>query len=193
MPPLVLASTSLHRRAILDRLGYPYMVETPAFEEVAPPGLDPLPVAALFAREKARSVASRHPGSLIIGADQTLDLDGAMLRKPHDLAESCQQLLALAGRSHRLHSAIALLGPGPDELREVVVSVTLTMRPLTVAQARRYVSLDQPAGSVGGYLYERWGYLLFDEVAGADDTAIVGLPLFALARLLRAAGMDPLG
>lgn len=192
VPPLLLASTSRFRRALLDRMGLPYEAVAPDFDEITVPGLSPLATASLFAREKALAVARLRPDALVLGGDQTVDLEGRMLRKPHDLDEAAGQLLQLAGRWHHLHSAVAVVGPTPDVVREAVVTVSLRMRALTPEQARRYVAADQPHGSAGGYLYELRGFLLFDEVRGSDDSAIVGLPLGALGRLLRDAGVDPL-
>lgn len=188
---LVLASTSRYRRALLDRMGVPYECEAPDFDEVAPQGVDPPSCAALFARGKALAVAARRPGDLVIGADQTLECDGASLRKPRDLDEATAQLLSLSGRWHRLHSAVALAGPA-GQVREGLATVELRMRPLSPAQAARYVALDRPEGCVGGYTFEQRGFALFDEVRGADDSTIVGMPLWLLARLLRDAGVDTL-
>ena len=189
---LVLASTSRFRRQLLDRLGLPYEAVAPDFDEIEPPGMSPIDCTVLFARGKAAEVARRRPGALVVGADQALECDGRLLRKPCDLAESADQLLSLAGRWHRLHTAIALAGPGPDTLVEALTTTELKVRPLTLEQARRYAALDSPIGSVGGYVYEQHGVWLFDEVRGSDDSAIVGLPLWLLARLLRQAGLDPL-
>lgn len=188
---LILASTSKYRRALLDRMGLPYESVAPDFDEVEPPGVAPEACARLFARGKAGAVAALRPGALVIGADQALDLDGQMLRKPRDLGEAAGQLLQLSGRWHRLHSAVAVVGPGG--VSEGVATIELKMRALTAEQARRYVELDQPHGCVGGYTYEQRGFALFDEVKGSDDGAIVGLPLWLLARLLRQQGVDSLG
>lgn len=171
-------------------MGFPYEAVAPDFDEIEPPGVEPIECARRFARGKAEAVARARPGALVIGADQALDLDGQMLRKPRDLGEAAEQLHQLAGRWHRLHSAVALAGP--PGVRVEVATIELKTRSLSREQARRYAALDQPHGSVGGYTYERHGFLLFDEVRGSDDSAIVGLPLWLLARMLRDAGLDAL-
>ncbi|MCU0659936.1 MAG: Maf family protein [Polyangiaceae bacterium] len=191
-PPLILASTSRFRRALLDRMGVPYTCEASGFEEVEPPGMAPEPCARHFAEEKALVVARRHPEAVVIGGDQTLDLDGKMLRKPETLEEAAAQLLQLAGRWHRLHAAVAVAGPG-GRLRSEVATVDLKMRSLSAEEARAYAEQDRPLGSVGGYIYEGRGFLLFEEVRGSDDSAIVGLPLWLLGRMLREAGVAGLG
>ncbi len=190
--PLVLASTSRFRRQLMDRLGLAYEAIAPDYDEIEPPGMAPLDCAILFARGKAEEVARRHPRSLVIGADQALEFDGRLLRKPHTLAEAADQLMMLSGHWHRLHTAVTLVGPEPGTVTEALTTTELKIRPLTRAQAEHYASLDQPIGSVGGYTYEQRGVWLFDEVRGSDDSAIVGLPLWLVARLLREAGLDPL-
>ncbi|AUX39368.1 septum formation inhibitor Maf [Sorangium cellulosum] len=199
MSRVVLASTSPFRRALLDRLGLAYDAVPPVFEEIAPPGLSPLACALLFAEGKALSLAHVHPGAVIVGADQALDVDGELLRKPATLDEAAEQLERLAGRVHALHTAVAVHAPPgltgvscAQRMVSEVVTVELRVRPLSRAQIRRYVELDRPIGSAGGYLFERHGAWLFDEVRHADETAIVGLPLVPLCRLLRGFGIDPL-
>ncbi|WP_437279509.1 Maf family protein [Sorangium sp. So ce375] len=203
MFPVVLASTSPFRRALLDRLGLAYEAVAPAFDEIAPEGVSPLACARLFAEGKAQSLARARQGALIIGADQALELDGELLRKPASLDEAAEQLGRLAGRVHALHTAVAVHAPpgvtlaplvagGPRTLAEIV-TVELRVRPLDRAQIRRYVELDRPIGSAGGYLFEKHGPWLFDDVRHADEAAIVGLPLVPLCRLLRRFGVDLLG
>ncbi|XXY45501.1 Maf family protein [Sorangium sp. So ce269] len=199
MSRIVLASTSPFRRALLDRLGLAYEAVAPVFDEVAPEGMPPAACARLFAEGKALSLATARQGALIIGADQALDLDGELLRKPATLDEAADQLARLAGRAHALHTAVAVHAPpglplAPDAPRTLaeIVTVELRVRPLGRAQIRRYVELDRPIGSAGGYLFEKHGPWLFDDVRHADETAIVGLPLVPLCRLLRRFGVDPL-
>ncbi|WP_437623555.1 Maf family protein [Sorangium sp. So ce1151] len=199
MSRIVLASTSPFRRALLDRLGLAYEAVAPVFDEVAPEGMPPAACARLFAEGKALSLAPARHGALIIGADQALDLDGELLRKPATLDEAADQLARLAGRAHALHTAVAVHAPpglplAPDAPRTLteIVTVELRVRPLAREQIRRYVELDRPIGSAGGYLFEKHGPWLFDDVRHADETAIVGLPLVPLCGLLRRFGVDPL-
>lgn len=200
MPRIVLASTSPFRRALFDRLGLAYEAVAPVFDEIAPEGLSPIACARRFAEGKAASLEGARPDALIVGADQALDVDGVLLRKPATLDEAADQLSRLAGRVHALHTAVAVHAPpglqgvpagAPRTLSEVV-TVELRIRPLDRAQIRRYVELDRPIGSAGGYLFEKRGPWLFDEVRPTDETAIVGLPLVPLCRLLRRFGIDPL-
>lgn len=193
MRPLVLASTSRFRRALLERLGVPFTAAAPPFEETAPPGAsDPRELARAFARGKAASLAAAHPQALIVGSDQVCEHRGQQLHKARDLEEAAAQLLRLQGDVHRLHTAVAVLDAGSGRRVEELVTVELRMRALSPAQAARYVALDRPLGCAGGYTFEGRGVALFEEVRGGDDSAIVGLPLLALVRLLREQGWDPL-
>ncbi len=163
----------------------------PRFVEEGLEHLAPRDRALAFAAGKAASVEVAAP-ALVIGADQTLELDGRVLRKPDDDAATRAQLAELAGREHALHSAIAVRDAATGRVVTDVTTTRLTMRPLTPAQIDAYLARDRPSGAVGGYLYERAGVALFDAVVGSDDSAIVGLPLVPLLRLLRALGVDPL-
>jgi septum formation protein len=189
---IVLASTAKHRAALLTRLGLPFETARPDFdEEAADTRGTPAEVARRFAEGKARSL--RRPGALVIGADQTAEIDGESLPKPLTLDAVAAQLRRLAGRTHVLHSAVAVYDVDADLVEVDVADVELAMRPLSEAQIAAYLTVDHPVGSVGGYLYEGVGVCLFDAVRGADDSTIVGLPLVATARLLRRFGVDPLG
>lgn len=194
-PPLILASTSRYRRALLERLGLPFVARAPACDEVRHPGEPPLGLARRLAREKAESLADAAPGTLVIGSDQVVDLDGEVLGKPHTVAGAVAQLQRLQGRSHRLITAIAVHQVGGRTLEAVDVH-TMLMRPLDDDALRAYVAHDEPLDCAGSYRLERRGIALFDRVDAdpetADDTAIVGLPIMKLLRLLRALGVDPL-
>jgi septum formation protein len=191
-PALVLASTSPYRRDLLARLGLPFTVAAPACDEDAVKA-EGLPVEALtarLARLKAASVAAPGPRSLIIGSDQAAEIDGEILGKPGTPEAAEAQLARLAGREHRLVTAVALRDPASGEVSEALDVHRLTLRPLTAAEIRRYVARDRPLDCAGAYRIEGLGITLFASIAGADFTAIVGLPLLALTRLLRRHGVS---
>ncbi len=187
--PIVLASKSAVRHAMLRDAGLaveivPADIDERAIEQDA--GLrDPGEVAALLAREKARAIADRLPDRLVLGADQTLALGERRFSKPTDRAAARAQLEALSGRTHELHSAIALLRGGAVlfEHREVA---RLTMRALSDRFLDAYLDAMGAAvtTSVGGYQLEKAGIQLFERIDG-DHFVILGLPLLALLRFLR--------
>ncbi len=183
--PLILASTSAFRRALMSAAGLPFEAEAPGVPEDAPTGLAPKALARRLARLKADAVAARHPGALVVGSDQTLDLGGELLRKPATRAQARRQLSSLAGRRHALHTAVALAGGA--RTRVAVESVQLTMRPLTRRELEAYLDTREWEGCAGGYRIEGRGIALFESVRG-DYHAVVGLPMLRLFRLLRAAG-----
>jgi septum formation protein len=186
--PLVLASTSPGRRALLDRLRLPYEAVAPDVDEHALVGVDAEETATLRAIAKARSVASTRPDAVVIGADQVVDLDGELLGKPGSPEGARAQLARLAGRVHRLVTAVAIVAR--DLARpEVAVDVhRMSMRALDDAEIRRYVAADDPEGCAGSYKVESLGITLFDRIEGGDWTGIVGLPLLTLCSMLRRLG-----
>ena len=190
--PLVLASKSEIRRAILQDAGIPIEVQATdiderAIEQCSTPR-DAGESAALLAREKARTVATRCPGRLVLGADQTLALGKQRFSKPSDRAGARNQLEALRGRTHELHSAIALAQASSIlwEHREVA---RLTMRAFSDQFLEAYVEAAGAGltASVGGYQLERLGIHLFERIEG-DHFVILGLPLMALLQYFRQAG-----
>ncbi len=192
MRALVLASTSKYRRALLDAAGVAHAAAAPPFVEAHERAsvLAPDALAEEFARGKAESLASAHPEALIIGGDQVPAIDGRVLGKPGTREAAVAQLLALQGRSHRLHTAVAVHDPRAHCTVSRVVTHEMTMRTLTRAQAEAYVAHDAPLDCAGSYRVEARGALLFEAMRGDDHTAIVGLPLTALAALLRELGHD---
>jgi septum formation protein len=187
--PLILASQSRARQALLASAGI-------AFEAV-PAGIDertiqresaltePDEIAKLLAREKARFVSSRRPGQWVVGADQTLALGGRMFSKPAGRAQAAEQLSALAGRSHELHSAVAVARDG-KLLFEASSVARMTMRPLGVTEINTYLEQAGEAvtSSVGAYQLEGLGVHLFERIEG-DHFTILGLPLLPLLAFLR--------
>jgi septum formation protein len=190
--PLVLASKSEIRRAILRDAGVPIEVQAADIDERAieqcGAGRHAAEIAALLAREKARTVAARFPRRLVLGADQTLALGNRRFSKPSDRAGARNQLEALRGRTHELHSAIAL-AQGSSILWEHRELAQLTMRAFSDQFLEAYLDAAGPAltASVGGYQLERLGIHLFERIEG-DHFVILGLPLMALLQYLRQAG-----
>ena len=186
--PLILASTSRYRRALLDRLGLAYTAIPPACDEEAlkDPSLTPQVLAESLAEAKAASLVAAHPGALIIGSDQVCAVDNEVLHKPRTAARAVAHLERLQGRQHRLITALVV---ARDDRRWRHTDITtLTMRPLERPALERYVAADQPLDCAGAYKLECRGIALFSSIASADHDAIVGLPLLALCRILVEAG-----
>jgi septum formation protein len=191
-PPLVLGSTSRYRRALLDRLGLPFEVAAPGVDEAALPGERPAVTALRLAEAKARAVASRYADALVIGSDQVADCDGRPVGKPGDRARAFEQLRALSGRTVVFHTGLALVDAASGRCHRELVDVASTFRTLGDAEIARYLDREQPYDCAGSVKSEALGIVLFDRIASDDPTALIGLPLIALARLLRLEGVEPL-
>jgi septum formation protein len=191
--PLILASQSGSRQALLKGAGIPFVAIPADIDErgiQAGSGLkDPGAIAALLAKSKALHVASRETGRAVVGADQTLALKERMLSKPAGRAQAADQLRALAGATHELHSAIAIARD--DEILFEHVSVArMTMRKLSDAAIEAYLDAAGQAvtTSVGAYQLEGIGVHLFERIEG-DHFTILGLPLLPLLGALRKLGL----
>lgn len=193
---VILASKSAARRAVLDgaAVAYEAMVagvdEDAVKVEMLANGAGPRAVAEALAERKALVVSATRSG-LVIGADQTLDLDGTLYDKAPDLHSARTRLKLLRGRTHKLHSAVVVARDGAPIWREVVTAA-LTMRDFSDAFLEHYLSTEGDAalGSVGCYRLEGPGAQLFSRIEG-DYFAILGLPLMGLLDLLRQHGEIP--
>lgn len=197
MPRLALASKSATRVDMLRRAGFDFDVEGAGIDERAveeplrAAGAGPGEIAAHLAAAKAVAVSRRRPGDLVIGADQTLGLGTELCHKVDTRAEARRQIERLAGRTHELHSAVALARAGTVVWSDVAVA-RMTMRALTPAEIDRYLDRagDAVLGSVGCYQIEGLGIGLFEAVDG-DTFTILGLPLLPLLAELRRQGFAP--
>ena len=186
---LILASTSQFRQKLLRDAGVTFEAMASVGDEKSIGGLAPRILARHRAEFKATDVANRaQPGSVIIGADQVLSLDGVAYDKAETAEEAVQRLLIFQGRTHYLHSAFCLMlvhKSGSFELiHEEVVDVPMKMRRLSKDEIYAYVATEEWRGCVGCYRAEGQGIGLF-EAMGGDHTAIIGLPLMPLFAALR--------
>ena len=191
--PLILASQSRARQTLLSNAGIDFEAIAADIDERAAQqasGLSaPGDIAALLARQKARSVSVRLSGRFVIGADQTLALGEQLFSKPAGRAQAAEQLRALAGRSHELHSAVAVARDG-QILFEGASVARMTMRRLAEAEIEAYLDEAGEAvnSSVGAYQLEGLGVHLFERIEG-DHFTILGLPLLPLLAFLRSEGL----
>jgi septum formation protein len=190
--PLMLASRSAVRRILLEAAGIPVEICPADIDErgveAGAPLQAPVAIAALLAREKAFVIAGRNRGRLILGADQTLSLDGRRFAKPADRAAARAQLRALSGRTHELYSAIAFVQDGAV-LFEYVGVARLTMRVVSDRFLDDYLDAvgEAATASVGGYQLEGLGIQLFERLDG-DYFTVLGLPLTTALDFLRRHG-----
>jgi len=183
---LVLASTSPRRKELLALLGVSFQVCPPSFEEHPIAGLSSREQVARFAAEKAGSVAVAYPSALVLGADTVIEIDGHLLGKPADMREARTMLMALAGRAHDVHTAVAGRIHSRDMARVEVATARVFMRRDPVVLAR-YLETKESLGKAGAYSIQGAGGDLIDRIEG-DFTTVVGLPLKVAADLLVSMG-----
>ncbi|WP_045769714.1 Maf family protein [Xanthomonas albilineans] len=186
MPPLILASTSIYRRELLLRLRLPFDCVRPQVEETPLPGETPFTLAQRLAAAKAAAVVPHASDIWVIGADQVAELDGQPLGKPGDAVTARAQLAAMSGRTVRFHTAVCLQR-GARTLHACDLT-EVQFRDLHADAIARYVDAEQPLDCAGSFKCEGLGISLFRAINTQDPTALIGLPLIALAGLLREAG-----
>jgi len=186
-PPLLLASTSPHRRALLGRLGLAFECHAPGIDEDELPGEAPPARAARLALAKARAVAAAFPGAIVIGSDQVASLGASLLHKPGDRETCRRQLMAMAGQTVRFDTALAVV---QDDLVLEHLDLTLVQfRQLDPAAIESYMDREPSFDCAGGFKCEGLGVTLFESIESRDPTALVGLPLIAVCAALRRLGV----
>jgi septum formation protein len=180
-PPLLLASTSPQRRAILTQLGIPFEAVAPRYVEHDPPDGDPARLVREHALGKARSVAADAGDRPVLGVDTTVALDGRIYAKPADAGDAERMLEELSGRTHAVVSGLALVTRGWEQVEDAATLVTF--RTLTPRDLANYVAAGEWQGRAGGYAIQGLGAALVERVEG-DYLNVVGLPASLLVRLL---------
>jgi septum formation protein len=185
---LILASTSRYRRELLERLRLPFATRSPGVDEAGEPGESPRAAAIRLARAKAEAVATHYPAAVVIGSDQVAECEGRALGKPGGRDAAIAQLVACRGREVVFHTAVCVLRLRDDRSGAFVDTTRVAFRDLRDDEIARYVDAEQPFDCAGSFKCEGLGVVLFDAIRSEDPTALVGLPLVALARTLRGFG-----
>jgi septum formation protein len=180
-PPLLLASTSPQRRAILEQLGIPFDAIAPRYEEHDPPEADAEELVSRHALEKARSVAAEAGDRPVLGVDTTVVLGGRIYAKPRDAGDAERMLEELSGRTHAVVSGLCLATRAWEVVSAVATRVTF--RPLTPRDLAQYVAAGEWEGRAGAYAIQGRGAALVERVEG-DYLNVVGLPASLLVQLL---------
>jgi septum formation protein len=187
---LVLASSSPYRRALLDRLRLPYEVATPECDEAPKPGETVRGQVLRLACAKAKALSSAYPHALIVGSDQLAEANGRTLGKPGDFESAVDQLCHMAGETVTFHTGLCLLDADRDGTQTEIVPFRVRLRRLSRRAIERYVRVEQPYDCAGSFKSEGLGITLFDWMRGDDPTALIGLPLISLVRMLNRAGIS---
>jgi len=187
---LVLASTSAYRRMLLERFELPFETARPDVDETPLPDEAPPATADRLAALKARAVAGRFPDALVIGSDQVAYMDSEVFGKPGTVERAIAQLRRMSGRTVTFHTSLALLNTCTGRTLHESVPTLVRFRALSEAEIVRYVDKERPLDCAGSAKSEGLGITLLDSLTGDDPTALIGLPLIALARMLRAEGVE---
>jgi len=187
---LILASSSRYRHEMLSRLRVPFTAVSPDVDETPLPGETPAALSLRLSRAKAEAVCGQHPGAVVIGSDQVATVDGAPLGKPGNFERAREQLRMLSGRTVEFHSALCVHDGERHELEDVITRCVF--RTLSNRQIDTYLHHEKPFDTAGSAKAEGLGIALMDAMHSDDPTAIIGLPLIALCRMLRSFGIDPI-
>ena len=188
-PRLILASTSSYRRALLERLAYPFDSVPPEVPEDRLTDEAPQALAMRLAQWKAEAVSARFPAALVVGCDQVALRGTDLLGKPGDDARCREQLAASSGRDVVFLTAVHVVD-GRSQRHETHIDRTLVrFRNLGEQEIARYVAADRPCDCAGGFKAESLGIALFERIESTDPTALTGLPLIWVAGALRRAGL----
>jgi septum formation protein len=192
-PRLILASSSRYRRELLERLRIPFDVVAPDIDETPLDGEAPEATAVRLSIAKARAAAVRAPGAIVIGSDQVATCDARQIGKPGTHENARTQLQSMRGKSVEFHSALCLFDSRSDSIQSADIVTRVQFRDLADAEIEAYLLAETPYDVAGSAKSEGLGIALVDAIHSDDPTALVGLPLIALSRMLRVAGFPLMG
>ena len=185
-PLLILASTSVYRRELLERLRIPFEVISPKVDETPLTGESTLELALRLAHAKAAAIAKEHPNAWVIGSDQVADLCGAAIGKPGNFERALAQLQLMRGQTVTFHTALCFMKG--DTQTTLNVPTEVTFHKLSDDILESYLLAEEPYDCAGSAKSEGLGISLLESIKSDDPTALIGLPLIALSTLLRNAG-----
>ena len=186
---IILASSSPFRKKLLHRLGLPFSVIAPQTDETPLSGESAEQLVARLAGVKAHVIALQHPHALIIGSDQVAVLEGEIIGKPGNHHTAVQQLTKASGKRMEFLTGLCLLNSATHRMQVDVIPFSVVLRVLSAAQIERYLHYEQPYNCAGSFKSEGLGIALFDKLEGDDPTALIGLPLISLVRMLEQENM----
>ena len=189
-PELILGSTSIYRRELLQRLKIPFRVEAPDIDETPLENETPQQLVERLAVEKARSVAGKNPGSLVIGSDQVAVHGGKIVGKPHTHERAMQQLREANGQEIMLYTGLSLVNADTGEAQTEVIPFQVVFRNLSEQQLESYLHKEQPYHCAGSVKSEGLGIALLERFEDEAPNTLIGLPLIRLIRMLEYFGVN---
>lgn len=191
--PLILASSSPYRRALLQRLGLPFSCCTPDIDETPHAGEGTPALVRRLSIAKARAIAQREPEAIVIGSDQAGEIDGEILNKPGTIERAIAQLSRASGRKASFLTGLCVLDARSGRLASAVDRCDVKFRSLSPGEIRDYIQRERPIDCAGSFKVEGLGIALFERISLRDPTALEGLPLIRLTSLLGRMGVRVLG
>jgi septum formation protein len=193
LPALILASSSVYRKQLLERLRYPFLAISPEVDETPLNAETPANLALRLALAKAVAIANHYPDAVVIGSDQVADLNGVPLGKPGNHASAVVQLTQMSGKTVLFQTALAVVCLKTGFAKQDLATVRVTFKPLRAAQIENYLRAETPYDCAGSAKSEGLGITLIDRIDSDDPTALIGLPLIRTCQLITHAGIDLLG
>lgn len=191
-PKILLASGSLYRRQLLQKLGLAFEWASPDVDESHQSDESPTQLVRRLAEAKARHFANTYPAHLIIGSDQVATIDNHIIGKPHTHINAFIQLSSFRQREVTFMTGLCLFNPAANRIQTCVETYRVRFRNLSDEQIENYLQREQPYDCAGSFKSEGLGVCLFEQCEGNDPNTLIGLPLIALTRMLANEGVDPL-
>ena len=192
LPPILLASTSIYRRALLEKLHLAFSCAAPNIDESAYVDESAESLVKRLAEAKARALMHSYPDHLIIGSDQICAIDGKITGKPHSFENAKKQLRSASGKIVTFYTGLSLLDSRTQRAETLCEPFEVAFRELSDEEISNYLEIEQPYDCAGSFKCEGLGISLFSQLNGRDPNTLIGLPLIALLELLRAKGVNPL-
>ena len=190
MPQIILASSSIYRKELLERLLLGFKVVKPDMEEIRIESETAYDTASRLSEEKAKKVSSQFKEAIVIGCDQTAQFNNIQIQKPLDYKTALMQLKELSGKRVYFHSGICVYYDKGNIFQKKVISFDVKYRDLKLAEIESYLKKEKPYNCVGSIKSEGLGISLLDEINSSDPTAIIGLPLITLVKMLKKVGIN---
>ena len=192
MKSLVLASTSVFRKSLLEKFNLPFDCAKPDIDETALPDESPQQLVERLAIEKAKAVAEQFPNHLIIGSDQVAVCHGEILGKPHTLENGVKQLTKFSSNKVTFYTGLCVYNSETKQVSSVIEPFEVHFKQLSEHEIVQYLKAEQPFNCAGSFKSEGLGICLFEKLLGDDPNSLIGLPLIKLSELLKQQGLDVL-
>jgi septum formation protein len=189
-PNLILASTSMYRRALLEKLGIPFSCVGPCIDETPLHGENAAQLVQRLALEKAQAVAKNNASSWIIGSDQVCTINGKIVGKPGSASAAITQLQAASGQKISFFTGLCLYDGTNERYQLLAEPFHVHFRILSLTQIERYINAETPFDCAGSFKSEGLGISLFQQLEGRDPNTLIGLPLIALVDMFAAWGFE---